>query len=473
MVVAVLLACAACSSTSGERASDAAADRRASAETPAPGDAPGTIDVPGSPGPVAAGSAGARTTSAGADAGSARRGAGASGTVRRDRSPVKVGVHYSEDLGAILLAAGAADSTDGEAEVTIRRIEKWINANGGLGGRKLEVVLHGTDPLNGSFAAQAQATCSHFTEDEKVSFVVSGAAGTLPDLVECLSERGIPMIWGLHVPIDGAMFRKYRGFLYQPFNVSTDRQGFFVDELAKAAFFRGAKVGIIRVDNALHDAYNAKVFRPRLRAHKVPVASEFVFSEPQSAGDAGALYAQASNAALRFRQAGVTHVLFAPTGGTIPFVFQPQAESQGYRPRYAFNSLDIPAFVDLNAPDGQLDGALAVGWMPTSDVLPPQRPKDNTAERLCLKITESRSDIPSRYCDGLFFLKALFEKGADGTAGALQRLLPSLRRSYVSPWTFKTDFTSGRPDGAASIQMLRYADGCGCFEYQGPRKVIG
>ncbi len=99
----------------------------------------------------------------------------------------------------------------------------------------------------------------------------------------------------------------------------------------------------------------------------------------------GLLFSQANNAVLKFRSAGVTHVITVPTGGALPFAFMPSAESQGYRPRYAMNSLEIPAFVDLNVPNAQLKDALAVGWLPTSDVLTPQRPNDNPAERLCFR----------------------------------------------------------------------------------------
>ncbi len=468
-VACLLLLVAACSSTNKEAEPLATEVGATGASDPSTSSGPPATDAAGRP--VATG-----VTSGGAPPGATGGGRGPTavgGPKLKGGPPVRVGLHYTADLGGILGAVGAVDSTDGPGDEVAKKVTTWINANGGLGGRKLELVLHGGDALAGSFDAQAEEACVHFTQDDKVSYVISGAAGTTRTLLECLRKRNVPLIWNLHISIDQATFSKYDGYLYQPFSMKTERQGFYIDWLLGDGWApKSAKVGVVLVDDPLHFAYRDKVIKPRLKANGMKPPTEVVVPAAQGANDAGALYAAMANGILKFRQAGVTHVLFAPTGGAIPFIFLNEAANQNYEPRYGFNSLDIPAFIDLNAPDGQLDGAMAAGWLITSDVLTAQRPKNNARERLCLKISDNRSDIASRYCEGLFFLKALFDKGADNTPASIKATVPKLGTSYVSPWAFKTDFTSGRPDGASGARMLKWGGACECFSYYGPLRTV-
>ena len=103
------------------------------------------------------------------------------------------------------------------------------------------------------------------------------------------------------------------------------------------------------------------MFKPALAAHGLKVLEEAAVREPESAARAGDTAAEASSVALRFRQRGITHVLFVPSGGAIPLLFLAAAESQGFRPKYGFSSLDAPYFVRDSVPREQLNGAVGVG----------------------------------------------------------------------------------------------------------------
>lgn len=466
--VCVLALATACGSTTKDNAEPIATGIGADS-TAAPG-------VTGSPTAGPSGATGSSTTGGSTSSGtvSAPGTSGSGDAIKLTGGPpVRIGMHYTADFGPLLTSFGLVDSTDGPGDAAINKIVNWINANGGLGKRKLEVVMHASDPVGGSFSAQAAEACATFTQDNTVDYVISGAAATTPDLLDCLYKKKVPLLWNLHIAISDAMFKKYDGYLYQPFNMRNERQVSYITELQNAKWApKNAKIGLLRADHPVHDAYFNGVIKPGLAKNGLKVTSEVVFQNANSAGDAGALSATAANGVLRFKQDGITHVLSVPSGGTLPYLFMQAAANQDYEPRYGFNTLDIPAFIDLNAPDGQLDGALAVGWLLTSDVLTPQRPKDNTAERLCYKITNSRSDIPSRYCEGLFWLKALFDKGAQNTPASIKATIPKLGTSYISPWTFKTDFSKGQPDGANTIRMARWGGACKCFEYYGPYKKV-
>ena len=175
-------------------------------------------------------------------------------------------------------------------------------------------------------------------------------------------------MWNYHFLVDRPLWDQWLPTLYMPFSMSGDRlAGVYADELVAAGFFpKGARVAIVRYDNPQHVRF-AQLFRPRLAAAGVDVVEEVALRQPPSAAGAGDTAAQISNAILRLRASNVTHVAFVPTGGAVPFIFMNEAESQGYRPRYAMNSLDIPYFVSDQAPAGQLAGALAIGWSPASD----------------------------------------------------------------------------------------------------------
>jgi hypothetical protein len=468
MVLCVALA--ACSSTVQTGHTNVAAGGDDAATSAAGTDA--ASDAAATDAAAAAAGASAGGAAAGGSGKAVARSGGSAARAAASTAPVHVGVNYSKSLGSIMANVGGVDSTDGEAIDSIRPIVQYINDHGGIAGRKLEAVLHGVDPTEGTFPVQEQKACAAFTEDAKVDAVVSGAAAMGIGLTSCLARKGVPVALELHHLLDDTAFREHNGLLYQPFGISTERQGFWIDELASAGYFTNAKVGVLSVDDPLFVRYVDKVIRPRFAAHGVAIAAQYDFQMPESASEAGSLFSQANNAVLKFRSAGITHVVFVPTGGGLPYVFMPTAENQGFRPRYAMNSYEIPAFVDLNVPNAQLKDALAVGWLPTSDVLTPQRPKDNPAERLCFAITNSRSDIPSRYCEGLFFLKAAWDASGDVSPAGLAKGARLLGDGWRSPWTFSTRFGTGRTDGGASYRLVKFGDGCQCFEYSGPLKPV-
>jgi hypothetical protein len=388
---------------------------------------------------------------------------------------IAIGIQYPTDLGAAFAAVGATLLTGSDPWSTfIQPVVDHLNANGGIGGRQIVPVYHETDPANGSFAAQAQAVCSHFTEDEPV-FAAIGLVVD-PSLIDCLRDRRTPFLAQSAIVLDETTWGPNRGFLYQPFAIRTERLApAWVDALVDLDYFEGAgRVGVLRLDEGNHARFSADHLRPALARHGIAVAEEVALRPPGSAGEAGDLFAGANNAALRFRSAGVTHVVLVPSGGALPFVFMQAAESQGYRPRYALNSLEVPAFVAPNAPAAQLEDAVGLGWLPASDVHFREVPHGvNPAEDLCNELTDRNGDEAKRYCDALFFLRDALAVAPSLSPEGLLSGAESLGDGFNSPWTFATRFGPGRYDGAAAVRPFAFVTDCACFRYTGDVRGIG
>src|SRR5205085_11097716 len=89
---------------------------------------------------------------------------------RASTKPIIIGIH--DDNTAAAAQAYGVNGLPGTQMPYVQEIVDWINKNGGMGGRRLEVVAHVTENLNGSFDQQAQEACVDFTEDHKVLAVV-------------------------------------------------------------------------------------------------------------------------------------------------------------------------------------------------------------------------------------------------------------------------------------------------------------
>ena len=185
-------------------------------------------------GPLATASAIRTSTGSRAPAGRARRGTvgssgtpGVTGVVPGSRDgksasglplgtgDIKIGFHYSENLDTAYNALGAQGSFVNMVSA-IESMVKYVNANGGLGGKRVVPVFHGTDPLNGTFSAQAEAACTHFAQDEQVFATVQGAV--LPDInsAACHEKYQSPLVWSYQYLLDRKTMIDYQDHLYIP-----------------------------------------------------------------------------------------------------------------------------------------------------------------------------------------------------------------------------------------------------------------
>jgi ABC-type branched-subunit amino acid transport system substrate-binding protein len=402
---------------------------------------------------------------------------GAAGTVTLGRGvtdkTITIGFQVSKDLQAAFNAVGAKVSAANEAAI-VDALVKWVNSTGGIGGRKLIPVVHETDPTSGTWASQAQAACSDFTEDHKVFAVGSSPVGGSDALLSCLAAKDVPLIEQNLWFFDDEYYKRFPGYLYQPGRASPTRWAkAYAEGLDRMGYFAyGAKVGLLRFDAPVFTRITEKVLKPAMAAHGHSFVKEVAVREPSGVSDFGGMAAELNNAIVTFRSAGVDHLMFLENAGEIPFFFMQQADSQSYRPIYGLTSADIPETQAAQQPPAQLKGSMVVGWQPPNDTYEAQHPKGNPAWDLCKSVMKKYGVSGAGFyvdsiCDTVLFLRTVLPKVTSFSTAGLREAAAGLGTSYTSPMTFATSFGRNRFDGATTVRGARFDDACTCYKYVG------
>lgn len=415
------------------------------------------------------------------DSGSGDRDFGPEGQGVSD-SAVKVGV-WLLNTDAACNATGAAGQTGrGNCEershtAEAKALTAWVNDNGGVAGRELDVVIHETHANNSSWAAQAESACERFAEDEKVFLAISEPQIGRPHFMRCMANKGIPVIDPGTWAWDSHDYQELFPYIYQPSRVVADRWlPAYVDGLAQRGFFEGdvpgdVRVGLVRYDSPVHERATEDVLLPRLAAHGVDDVEEAVVETPGGMSELSDMNAELSNHVLRFKANDVNRVLFF-ANAEIQFFWYNHAASQNFTPRYGLSSSDWLTLAADNAPNGQLDGALAVGWAPGFDTPRERDPETNAAIQTCQEALAS-AGIEDSYggrnvkCDQYFFLKEVLDTAPALNVEGVRASVEALGTDYQPVASFATTFGPRRYDGPSVWRHLSYQGDCGCFVYEG------
>lgn len=393
------------------------------------------------------------------------------------RDTIRIGIHSSSDLTAAFAALGANATAVDEGEVS-RALVNWFNERGGIAGRQIETVLHETNPVNGSFAQQAQAACATFTQDNEVFVVMSSAVGGDDSMLHCLAERNQPLIEGNLWLFDEPYYQQHRGILYQPARMMADRWvRTYVDGLEEIGYLEDGRegLGLLRFNAPVFERMANNVLKPRLQQLGYTLADEVVVQSPKGVGDFVGMANELNAAVLRMKANDVTHLMFLENNGIAAFFFFGQAESQGFRPRYAFNSLDIIGTMENNADPAQLEDSVGISFYPPSDLNGDRDHLGNNPNLLlCEQIMRDAGLLTTGYyvqprCDAFFFLAAALENAPaltkDGLLAGAEALGTSYRGSMAAH--SHTRFGRGDYDGVNSWLPVAYRLGCECFVHTG------
>ena len=442
---------------------------------------------------VATGPLGGSTPSAGPMSSAGAPGGRATTAIPRtgvgwDAKTVYIGVPTEEDVHRYAGSLGI-NFDPGSVEADVRAVVADLNARGGLFGRRIVPVFHdnATADLQADPDRAAQENCTFFTEDHRVVAVLNA----IPILDTenwhaCLQRHHTPLLTGTSVLYDDEAAKNYGPHVWS--TLMPNMTGFAADwmtHLRREQYFVGwnttlgapgsapAKVGILMPDTAVSQRLT-KVMAARLRQLGVPVASDYAYQDSIASygGDMSA-------AVLRFKAAGVTHVLSLPPIALALGVFMQTAEQQRYRPRYALSSVTVATPLAANVPKEQLKGSLGIGWVPGIDVDDAHDPGRSPAQRECeaaLKrgglsfagdADRTALSVAFAVCD----LVKLVVQGTRRSGGLspehLARGIAEVGPSFLPAATFGSGLGSKSRFLPDVVRDLHYDTACSCFRYRG------
>ena len=387
---------------------------------------------------------------------------------------VRVGIFVADFAGL----QNVKGFNTGNPEVQAKAVADHINASGGIAGRRVELSYGRMPATSGNWEADEQAICSSFTEDKKVFAVIYALVSQGKTFQTCLARADTPLISSSGGPADQDVMAKNPSHLFYVGSLNTSRlAGAYIDGLVAQQFFPpGEKIGLVRPNDETYRRATEQVLKPRLTAHGLKIAEEAVVNAQTSLT---ATAGEMSSVVLRFQGAGVRRVIFLDNATLAP-LFAIQASSQGYYPKYGFNSLSNPNFFVANVPPAALAGAKGVGWIPALDVDKQREGAANAAAKTCYAIMEKagetgvdRSGVLTQrnYCDGLFFLKATLDRAPELTPAGVRAMVDA-NVAFESAQTFSTRFGPNRHEAAATAKYFAFDETCRCFRYTGGSRAI-
>lgn len=436
------------------------------------------LGLPSGPGAATGSAPQAATGGAGGSTGpAAQDGPGVTATA------VYVGDAYSSDSAAADAALGAASASPGDERAQTTAVIDWINAHGGVAHRKLVPIWY-VQSVNNDTSTTSQQECAAWTQDHKV-LIADGSATATPILDQCTAAAH-------EVEVNSAAITMETTAMNAAFPADVDLEGltndramrYTVEGLARQRYFAtGAKVGVVTWDDGYYRYGVSHSALPALAAlgfRNVPV--EYV-SPPQAYGDLGGTSASVSSAVLKFRAAGIDHVLLFDgasginSGGILVLEWMQQAQAQHYNPRYGLNSTSGFNGLAGDLPPQQMAGSVGISWeLPldesSSDFSPSQLPP---AGRLCLQIMRNAGQTASgnnalalqlAICDEYFFIAQVLDSiGGALNQGTVMSAIDALGTRYSSDVSFGTDFSATRHDGVYLVRDMAFEGSCGCYRY--------
>jgi ABC-type branched-subunit amino acid transport system substrate-binding protein len=434
----------------------------------------------GTAGSVSGGTAGGTGPSGG--------GGGGSGAVAAANGPgvtaneIKIGVIVVEGQEQTYRALGAAGVTGVNQREAWNALSAEMNKAGGILGHKI-VPVYRTEEAASSRSAdqQAQEACVDWTQDRPV-FATPSYATFGENFIECMERAGAVIAQGTaFTDYDARTFARHPYFV-MPIAMDLNTQAKTqIDGLAQQKYFqKGAKVGLLSYDEPNYRYAVEKSLKPALGRHGKRLADEAYVTFPRSFEQNSQTTRDVQNAVLRFKAAGITHVLTFERGGLPTGTFMISADKQQYTPRYGLNSQMAPTIMartlDPDTARRQMRNARAVGWIPQADVPADERPKPANYKRCLAIMRKHQVQMDSsnaegqalQICDSAWFLQAALERGGSGNVlnqDIYARGTAALGSRYSPALTFITSVSQTRHDGAGGASHMSFAADCTCFKY--------
>lgn len=435
-------------------------------DTAVGGSSTGQVPVPGEQTPT--------TTAAGTIAAGPAVAKPASSARGVTATEIRIGLEYVKGADEARKSMGFEGVSSGDQKRQLDILVQHINKTGGMAGRRVVPVFHAYEANSGNSSTEnEQASCATFAEDNEV-FAVISAINHTEVFLSCLTKVGVPYISAPGLTVnDDDVFRRYP--LHLELNaVSLSKQGALLGKpLADTGYYdQGAKIGLLTFEQPNFVRAVDGHLKPALKAIGRSLTDEVRLAYPQSTSDQGAMAAAISNAVLRFRQNGVTHVLITDVSALVTVLFATSAASQGYYPRFGWLSPNGgQAAADLISDKRSLKGAVELGWYPAIDLNAANQDVIAPGAKRCADLFAAQGYTPSDrneetvlqlQCEIFFFTREAATRSAELTGTGFVQALKAISTGVPPASTYEIDL--GRaPAGAGAYRVLRWIDGCSCF----------
>jgi len=398
-------------------------------------------------------------------------------TINPKLPPIQIGTYYLQGGGAALAAAGFAGVVIPDNKPLFDAMVKYLNAHGGLGGRRIEPVEY-KYTSNGDPHAEDAAACADFTQDHHVYLVVGGISSGAGDLPACLTKHGVPLI-GANLGGDAQYFAQNHQFIYEPGQANfTLGLSTLVNTLAGKHFFSaGDKVGVVQYEGPVYDRAVDDGLVAALAQHGMKLTDRVRVT---SNTDNSVIAHDSASAVLKFSTEGINRVFFMAPGGAVATYFMQTASTQHWHPHYGIWSADSPYILAITAAKDQLVNSSGIGYQPGLDVAGSQDPTATTPQaKACLKFWASlgqsdnsglNSPLKRAMCDGFnTMLRAVaFNTHTLTSTVALEAGYNAIGAGYAPAATFLMRIAPGGHDEANGYRDLVYGASCSCYSYTGP-----
>jgi len=402
-----------------------------------------------------------------------------------------VGVRVFKNLQQARAAFGAETINSGDYEANVKAMVDEVNARGGVDGRTLKVVTHFDDATSAETGDQRdEAACETFNVDNKIAATISGGG---PVFAACMKKAGVLQVnSGGIICCDNVYFQQNPGVVLLG-AVSQDRMmADLVRALQRQSYFSGwdeklgqpaptkAKIGILSFDFDEIVRPQDRVLLPALARLGHPVDKDLVIRlQGFGAAEVGRFGAEVSSAVLRFKGAGVTHLILLDTDGIITLTYTKNAQNQGYFPRLGINTATAAqALYDGDLVEAKpFNGAVGVGWKPLLDLPSGQGERFLTsATPECLEIIRKRTGqtftqtnaatVALGVCDTMFGLAEAYNRaGPVLNISTAVRGLESIGDSFRAASVPKVFLGPGRHDGLEMGFDMFWDTACTCIKY--------
>lgn len=431
--------------------------------------------------PASGGGAGPGDASSGKHRGGSKPSATARGPLVT--TPIQIGFLAAAASNTVLSSIGAHSGTTETPQDAMAFFVKKLNAQGGLNGRRVEIVQDFINPASTNYDSQASAACADFTQDHHVAvvFAIEGYFYSR-EFSACLAHAGVPELLAVSGGVDPSALREYPTLFSTTAPTVERRFAALVKGLTNNGFLTSKdKVGVVVEDCPYNKTAYSSTVAPMLKARGISVVERQV-SCVHGFADAAGFILSMGQQVLPFKTAHVNRVMFVSGFESIAAqYFEKQAASQKYAPYYAFTSAASVGDGAVGLSSEALRRVQGVGWEPDLDVT--HLDHGSAATQRCERMwrgfapatVRSNRQTNDTTCEEFFVLeKALQLTRGNSSAAALEAAIQSLGSSYTSSMLLDgaTSYGSGHKDAPRLFATFGWKPSCGCIAYTGAPRPL-